>query len=374
MPRFKPKTEKHIKVDKKSIITVDTKHESVIDSIQKEEDTLPQLRKMLSLLQKKCKCNTNKDENDMTTILQTEKQIADLKHQIKTIKKKRKQYYLDNSKYIFDYFENKKQITENDNKKTIINQFFKINTNINQPEKETVNPNDYFSNLDPKFINMNDYIQPYDICKYCNGDMTCIEHEGVMICIQCFRREVILIEHDKPSYKEPPKEVSFYAYKRINHFREIIAQFQAKESTYIKEDIIENIRNQIKKERIELFQLTNEKTKTILKNLGYNKYYEHISFIKEKLGISPPRMSCELEQKLCNLFLEIQTPYSKHCPAERVNFLNYYYVLYKLCELLREDEYLPYFYMLKDQEKRNEQDNIWRKICEELNWEFIRTP
>ena len=32
----------------------------------------------------------------------------------------------------------------------------------------------------------------------------------------------------KPSYKEPPKEVCFYAYKRINHFREILAQFSSK--------------------------------------------------------------------------------------------------------------------------------------------------
>jgi len=85
-------------------------------------------------------------------------------------------------------------------------------------------------------------------------------------------------------------------------------------------------------------------------------------------------MSMELEQKLCNLFLEIQKPYAKYCPIDRVNFLNYYYVLYKLCELLREDKYLPYFYMLKDPEKRNEQDEIWKEICKDLHWEFIPTP
>ena len=28
---------------------------------------------------------------------------------------------------------------------------------------------------------------------------------------------------------------------------------------------------------------------------------------------------------------------------------------------------------LKDKEKRIEQDEIWKKICEELNWEFIPT-
>ena len=84
-------------------------------------------------------------------------------------------------------------------------------------------------------------------------------------------------------------------------------------------------------------------------------------------------MSPELEETLCNLFIELQSPYSKYCPDDRVNFLNYYYTAYKLCELLGEEKYLPFFPMLKDKEKRIEQDTIWKKICEELDWEFIHT-
>ena len=124
------------------------------------------------------------------------------------------------------------------------------------------------------------------------------------------------------------------------------------------EEILENIKLQIKKERITIDQLTNNKAKEILKKLGYNKYYEHIPFIKDKLGIKPPVMKPELEEKLCNLFLEIQGPYAKFCPDNRVNFLNYYYTVYKLCELLNQTEFLSYFPMLKDREKRIEQDDI----------------
>ena len=203
--------------------------------------------------------------------------------------------------------------------------------------------------------------------------MIYVESEGLCICNNCSKTNKYLIENEKPSYKEPPKEVCFYSYKRINHLREILAQFQAKESTNIHPSVFENIKNQIKKERIELKDLTNKKTKEILKNLGYNKYYEHIPFIKDKLGIKPPIMSNELEEKLCNLFMEIQKPYSKHCPDNRVNFLNYYYVLYKMCELLDETTFLPFFPMLKDPVKRIEQDEIWKKICKELRWQFIPT-
>ena len=194
-----------------------------------------------------------------------------------------------------------------------------------------------------------------------------------MVCKLCSKFVSYLIEHEKPSYKEPPKEVCFYAYKRINHFREILAQFQAKETTQIPKQVIIEIKQQIKKERINLSQMTNKKAKNILKKLGYNKYYEHIPFIKDKLGIRPPIMSPELEDKLCNLFLEIQKPYAKHCPDGRVNFLNYYYVLYKMCELLDERQFLSFFPMLKDPIKRIEQDDIWKKICKELKWEFIPT-
>jgi hypothetical protein len=84
-------------------------------------------------------------------------------------------------------------------------------------------------------------------------------------------------------------------------------------------------------------------------------------------------MTSELEETLCNLFTEIQVPYAKFCPEERVNFLNYYYTIYKLCELLNQKEFLPFFPMLKDREKIIEQDEIWKQICKELNWRFIPT-
>ena len=69
---------------------------------------------------------------------------------------------------------------------------------------------------------------------------------------------------DHPT-KEPPKEVCFYAYKRINHFREIVAQFQAKETTQIPDVVLDTIKRQIKKERITPEHLTNTRAKELLK-------------------------------------------------------------------------------------------------------------
>jgi hypothetical protein len=386
MPNFKPKSIKKIKFNKKSSVTLDLKHKEFLNEFVKDEyEKIPELKIERTKIKQ-----TLKNEHKTLTIeqrLDFEDKIIELTEKIKESKLKKKEYFLDNSKFIFEYFENKKNISAGNNtnnniqpatnKSKIVNSFFKIKQNDDSDHSIKDNNNivqKYLSNIDDIFLDVNAFVCQTDICKICHtGELIPLEDEGIMICNACSRSIPYLIENEKPSYKEPPKEVCFYAYKRINHFKEIISQFQGKETTQIPIDVIENIKLQIKKERIEISQITNTKTKEVLKKLGYNKYYEHIPFIKDKLGIKPPLMSPELEETLFNLFVELQAPYSKFCPDDRVNFLNYYYTAYKLCELLGEDTYLPYFSMLKDKDKRIEQDVIWKKICEELDWEFIPT-
>jgi hypothetical protein len=383
MPSFKPKSNKKIKFNKKTSITLDTKHKEFLNEFTKDEnDTIPDFK--IERQELRQKLIDNSDGLTVEQKLDIEDKINELTEKIRETKSKKKEYFLDNSKFIFEYFENKKSISDGNvvqastNKSKLVNSFFKIKQDNTEELKQQRENNNivikYLSNIDDSFLDVNSFICQTDICQICHkGELIPLEDEGIMVCNSCSRSIPYLIENEKPSYKEPPKEVCFYAYKRINHFKEILAQFQGKETTQIPPDVIENIKLQIKKERIELAQITNIKTKEILKKLGYNKYYEHIPFIKDKLGIKPPIMSPELEETLCNLFIELQSPYSKYCPDDRVNFLNYYYTAYKLCELLGEEKYLPLFPLLKDREKRIEQDDIWKKICEELDWEFIPT-
>jgi hypothetical protein len=370
MPNFKPKASKKITVNNKSIVTLDSKHNEKMKEFQDIIDNI-----IPNLLKEKRQIKLRLTQNiTLTEKMDLLDKIRDIRQQIKRLKKKKKDYLLNNSTYIFEYFEKKKNISKNfEKKKTVMHSFFNKNAKKTKKKEESNNINKYLINLDDSFLNINNYMYNYELCEKCGGEYVPVEHEGLIICNKCGVQKQYLIENEKPSYKEPPKEVCFYAYKRINHFREILAQFQAKETTQIPPEVLENIKSQIKKERISLKHITNKKAKDILKKLGYNKYYEHIPFIKDKLGIKPPVMNPELEETLCNLFMEIQKPYSSHCPDDRVNFLNYYYVLYKMCELLDEREFLPYFPMLKDPVKRIEQDEIWKKICAELAWEFIPT-
>ena len=166
--------------------------------------------------------------------------------------------------------------------------------------------------------------------------------------------------------------MSYFAYKRINHFNEWLAQFQAKESTDIPEEVYEKILVELKKERIEnMCELTPQKLREILKKLKKNKYYEHVPHIINKLnGQPPPIMTRETEEELRRMFKEIQIPFHKHCPKARKNFLSYSYVLHKFVQLLELDEFLPCFPLLKSHDKLVQQDKVWKKICQHVNWEF----
>jgi len=354
--------------------TLDTCHEEFMNDINYNEKI-----KIPKLLDKKKQLREEYNTNKNLTLdekMQIKDDINDIKKQIRELNKKKDDYLLNNSKFVHSYFEEKQTISEGNNNVTVLDDFFNISKtkHVTCNEKEKSISKQYFKSVSNAISDISDYVENKDICKLCRkGELIPLTNEGLLVCNNCSNQTANLIDSEKPSYKEPPKEVFIDAYKRINHFREIIAQFQAKETTQISDEIIEKIRAQIQKERIELSKLTNCHAKEILKRLNLNKYYEHIPFIKDKLGIKPPVMTPELENTLCNLFIDIQVPYAKFCPEGRVNFLNYYYTIYKLCELLDEREFLPYFPMLKDRDKRVEQDEIWKQICEELNWEFIPT-
>ena len=224
--------------------------------------------------------------------------------------------------------------------------------------------NNYIRNVEEENI---------EICKVCNNAMTCLQYDAIIVCNFCGYQELLLVEQNRPILKQNTKDTSHFCYKRINHFREWCNQVQGKESTDIPDEIFEKILIEIKKEKItDLKKITYLKMRDILKRLRINKYYEHINYIINRInGIPTPQFSPELEDKLCNMFKSIQAPFLKHCPRDRKNFLSYSYVLYKFFQILGLNEYLKYFPLLKSREKLYVQDQIWAKICIDLNYKII---
>lgn len=365
--------------------TIDEKHTEMLNYFHDLEiNVIPQLIKEKNDLKNKLK---ELDNSKIDMCMDIRDKIRKIKLEIQQLKSKKKEYLLENSKHIFEYFEEKKKVSSGDNNQNvnILNSFFKIRAKT----KESSNPNsekysqsknsynNYWKNVNNEILNIHDFVVPSDVCEVCHqGELIPQDEEGILICnnTNCGKFITYIVDSSKPTNKEPPNEVSYTAYIRLNHFKEILSQFQAKETTQIPDEVISAIRNRIKKERITDMSLINyDKMRDILRKLGLNKYFEHIQYINSMFGIKPPIMNEELHETLCVLFIEIQKPWAVHCPANRTNFFNYTYTLYQLCVLLDQTQYLPYIPMMKDREKQLEQDMIWKKVCNDLDWEFFPT-
>ena len=277
-------------------------------------------------------------------------------------------YYLDNGLLLNEYYEG--NTNKGPTKKGVLGYFTK--ETVVEEKKDIIG--NYMSNIDDTFMSeeMGNTIT-LDKCKLCNSTMVYVLLHSELTCHKCGYTTNIIINSEKTSYKDPPREASYFAYKRINHFNEWLAQFQAKETTEISDIIYTDIYNEIKKNiNLDINTITNKQLRDILKKLEYNKFYEHIPHIINILnGKKAPSLSRKQEEYLRSLFKEIQIPFSNNCPEDRKNFLSYSYVLHKFCELLEYDYLLPHFPLLKSREKLLQQDMIWKLICKDLNWQYI---
>ena len=397
---FKDKTSKKRIYTNKEISTLDAMHTKIINNysnkimedndninkIKNLENTYNQINNLIIKYNNDGLTNDNFYNELWSSNIKIKEDIIKLKEQLKNINNVNEIEYYENTSYIlFNYYDMLEKQSNNSIKnikyknKSIIESF---NLSINK-DKEIENETDKDkekSTLVDEYLSItnNNHIRKIDydnreLCRRCHCDLTCLQQDAIMICNNCGFQEPLLVEQNRPLLKQNTKDTSHFSYKRINHFREWCNQVQGKESTDIPNEVFEKILNEIKKEKInDTKNITYNKMREILKRLRINKYYEHINYIINRInGIPTPQFSTELEEKLCNMFKDIQAPFLKHCPKDRKNFLSYSYVLYKFFQILGLNEYLRFFPLLKSREKLYAQDQIWKKICEELNFPII---
>ena len=370
--------------------TLDTLHNLQIQQMNNNEKELDVLIKEKNEIEYKI----NKIENEIEYD-QLEHRLKFVTNEIESRKEKNEflDYYLDTGDILYNYYDIQEKIQEGTlvrSHKKKVGAIFDIlematDKDIKKedelPIKNSLSRDklleQYLKKVHPDSVKSSTNISDdcYGDCPQCEKEMVFSTNEAVFTCMECGFQEFVLIDSDKPSYKDPPREVSYYAYKRINHFNEWLAQFQAKESTEIPQEVFDQILVELKKERIiDVQGIKQTKIREILKKLKLNKYYEHVPHIINRLnGQNAPIMNREVEEKLRYMFKEIQPSFQKHCPADRNNFLSYSYVLYKFCELLELDEYLPCFPLLKNRDKLYAQDKIWQAICADLRWQYLKS-
>ena len=184
MPNFKPKNTKKLQNNQKINETLDSKHKEFLDEFYNDENVI--IPKYLI------------DKKRLEAELKTEKNI---------VKKLELSETNNNQKY--------NQNSAKENVKSLDTFFNRDNKNINT-EIELNNIEKYFRNINKEKFNMANFCQQTSICNYCHkGEMIPVEHEGILLCNNCSKSIRFLIENEKPSYKEPPKEVCLYSCNKL---------------------------------------------------------------------------------------------------------------------------------------------------------------
>jgi len=359
--------------------TLDSVHQTMVSSIR---DISPADKINFRIREIQEEIEESRNKGDLLTILKLSKLDEEHKKLITHLSEDMlNQYYLKNADIMMKYYGGSEKAKGLTISPADQNTFIKYLT-LNTAETDgNVSKKQLFEQYASR-MKMNTQIDDYDQkklvtehCEQCNIAREELSEEGILVCPKCGSEEYMLVISDFPSFRDPPKERNNYAYKKINHLNEILNQFQAKESTIIPDEVMNEIICEIKKRRIRnVAELVEKDMREILKKLNRSKYYEHATHILSRLnGNPPPTITPEIEEKIRNMFQEIQAPFLLYCPDDRTNFLSYSYILFKFFELLELDEYKVYFPLLKSRDRLIAHDEIWKKICDYLRWEFVQS-
>jgi hypothetical protein len=81
-----------------------------------------------------------------------------------------------------------------------------------------------------------------------------------------------------------------------------------------------------------------------------------------------------MEKKIEEMFQKIQEPFNIYKGSNRRNMLSYSYLLHKFFLILGLPEFAKYFTLLKSADKLRQQDEIFKKIINDMKIKDPLTP
>ena len=212
---FKTKNRKKKCTDTR--VTIDAKHNEQVKLFKEKKKLLPVKKKELSKLENELEKIIRKDLKEFTD---EEFNIKDeLEDKIDFVKKEiynlensveEKEYYLQTSNLLFDYYDNSKSSVvkkkkNNKGNKTVMDWLNKDQDKLENNRQKICDS--YLSITNPEFVRQINNSDDEMTCLKCNIEKTTHLSDGCMICKKCGDVSYIVIDSDKPSYKDPPKEI-----------------------------------------------------------------------------------------------------------------------------------------------------------------------
>lgn len=254
-------------VESNKRITLDAKHQEILEKIENEKKNLPSLKLELKSYLREFNVLKTIPKKDLTLEqfnhkYELKKKIIYLKNKVTDIQSDKllNDYYLKVGTILCDYYNNldnnddknsnqsddeneeeKEDIKEETKKPNVLDFFNKPPSDTDVDKKETNYTNTKISDFVKTKSNfkrtsmLDEYLQQVDEnynknikidnnsykCPDCNNEeMILIPSEGIQFCKKCGLQQSIIIESEKPSFKDPPPEICYFSYKRLNHLNE----------------------------------------------------------------------------------------------------------------------------------------------------------
>jgi hypothetical protein len=219
--------------------TLDTQHVNKLLEFQEKDNIISKLQKEIEIINnniQKLKSHELTDAEFEEYMLLQDK-LTETKKNLENYQRETDEveYYIDTASILFQYYD----ILENGKD---INTIPKASTSGNSILKYFVPPNDTKakpseSNIDrasllEKYMNVTDsnYIKNMDHdmkdkCPHCLSlDRNIMLNDGLIYCNTCFTVEYMIVDHERPSYRDPPKEMANLKIRSDGRFLKVHSQ------------------------------------------------------------------------------------------------------------------------------------------------------
>jgi len=227
-------------------------------------------------------------------------------------------------------------------------------------------------------------------CIFCTHNSFIVLDRDTYVCDTCsseYTHKAFETVHSLISTIGGECQTRKHAYDRIQHFKNVIQQFQGKKMTNIPDNLFEDIRQELhticltdetsEDPIIKYRHVTKQHILTLLQELRYKyeRYYDDIHYIHFVVTCRPRHDISHLEETLMNNFNLLSNTYDKYSAITthltRKNFINKQLVLFQLLHrhMYRCD--INEFNFIKTYECMETHERICSDVFNILGWKYI---
>jgi DNA polymerase III delta prime subunit len=216
----------------------------------------------------------------------------------------------------------------------------------------------------------------YNLCEQCNKPMKILSNMSDLLCVQCGLIENLYgtVFEDEQFYYQEGQRTKHGSYAPSKHCKVWVERIQARESTEIPPNLIDELKEIISNELTNISDVTCKIIRKYLRQIQRSKYNEHVPLIRKIITGQAPDQLTSCETQLINIYFDkVLKIYDSIKSADKSNCFYHPYFIYKIIEHILKNDSPERLYSilscvhLQSRETLIKNDRIWQKICEQLD-------